>query len=430
MGKPLLWRLYERTSTPPRRARSRKQSAVETIRSRAVCKQTDRGVKFESANIQPTTWQHGAADGVSSAVAVIAISLRQHKGKAVPRRFTWTVRIALQLATVVELLACSPPTKAIRIQSPAGSLRIFACGNRAGRCRRSVGFLGDLPFPPPSLLASHLREPGSIPGGVVPGFSHVRIIPDDVSGIYSIQISSLTERGGSFDNPDENGHTKADGFLKGPVEQDADGDRDRERGMTSPAEECALRIKVNYKSLPWVMHAAEMKGRGKAADQWYRRALFTRFAKIQERGNSNPIPFGGRRQGGRKVYCHVARPPCEIIRRGNDLERCQQYENSSLLICGRQLMSHSIPQDSLYNEASGACARGNEVADDSPSHQYWGGTREKAASHEQPLSPNTNKQERKRVEYRGFGWLLRGLCSCASKVKKRGSDTGDTNSHA
>ncbi|KAJ8882736.1 hypothetical protein PR048_014549 [Dryococelus australis] len=50
---------------------------------------------------------------------------------------------------VAERLACSPPTKAIRVQSPAGSLRIFACGNRAGRCRWSTGFLGDLPFPPP-----------------------------------------------------------------------------------------------------------------------------------------------------------------------------------------------------------------------------------------------------------------------------------------
>ncbi|KAJ8872367.1 hypothetical protein PR048_025971 [Dryococelus australis] len=52
-------------------------------------------------------------------------------------------------ATVVELLACSPPTRAIRAQSPAGSLRTFACGNRAGRCRWSAGLLGDLPFPPP-----------------------------------------------------------------------------------------------------------------------------------------------------------------------------------------------------------------------------------------------------------------------------------------
>ncbi|KAJ8897703.1 hypothetical protein PR048_003053 [Dryococelus australis] len=51
-------------------------------------------------------------------------------------------------ATVVERIACSPPTKAIRAQSPAGSIRIFACGNRAGRCRWSAGFLGDLPVSP------------------------------------------------------------------------------------------------------------------------------------------------------------------------------------------------------------------------------------------------------------------------------------------
>ncbi|KAJ8885938.1 hypothetical protein PR048_012144 [Dryococelus australis] len=50
---------------------------------------------------------------------------------------------------VAERLACSPPTKANRVQSPAGSLRIFARGNRAGRCHWSAGFLGDLPFPPP-----------------------------------------------------------------------------------------------------------------------------------------------------------------------------------------------------------------------------------------------------------------------------------------
>ncbi|KAJ8883779.1 hypothetical protein PR048_015633 [Dryococelus australis] len=52
-------------------------------------------------------------------------------------------------ATVTGRFACSPPTKAIRVQSPAGSLRIFACGNRAGRCPSSAGFLGALPFPPP-----------------------------------------------------------------------------------------------------------------------------------------------------------------------------------------------------------------------------------------------------------------------------------------
>ncbi|KAJ8881411.1 hypothetical protein PR048_017892 [Dryococelus australis] len=44
---------------------------------------------------------------------------------------------------------CLPPTKANRVQSPAGSLWILASGNRAGRCRWLVGFLEELPFLPP-----------------------------------------------------------------------------------------------------------------------------------------------------------------------------------------------------------------------------------------------------------------------------------------
>ncbi|KAJ8888567.1 hypothetical protein PR048_008058 [Dryococelus australis] len=147
-----------------------------------------------------------------------------------------------RVATVAERLAPSPFTKANRVQSPAGSpyfrkwescrtmplvrgfsrgspasppaslppMRtgfnprpghsgIFTPGNRAGRCRWSPGFLGDLPLPllidfsavpfspqsPSSVIktsmgrcdvvvklpASHLGEPCSIPGGVTHGFS-------------------------------------------------------------------------------------------------------------------------------------------------------------------------------------------------------------------------------------------------------------------
>ncbi|KAJ8876156.1 hypothetical protein PR048_024065 [Dryococelus australis] len=69
-----------------------------------------------------------------------------------------TANIKYPGATLAERLACSPPTKAIRVQSPAASLWIFACGNRAGRCRWSAGFLVDLPFPRPlipALLHTH-----------------------------------------------------------------------------------------------------------------------------------------------------------------------------------------------------------------------------------------------------------------------------------
>ncbi|KAJ8871817.1 hypothetical protein PR048_028157 [Dryococelus australis] len=52
-------------------------------------------------------------------------------------------------ATVAEWLDCSPPTKAKWVKSPAGSLRIFACWNRAGRCRWLRVFSGISHFPPP-----------------------------------------------------------------------------------------------------------------------------------------------------------------------------------------------------------------------------------------------------------------------------------------
>ncbi|KAJ8870108.1 hypothetical protein PR048_029120 [Dryococelus australis] len=55
-------------------------------------------------------------------------------------------------AKVAEQLACSPRTKAIRVQSPA---RIFACGNRAGQCRWSEGFPPPRPFIP-ALFHNHL----------------------------------------------------------------------------------------------------------------------------------------------------------------------------------------------------------------------------------------------------------------------------------
>ncbi|KAJ8869644.1 hypothetical protein PR048_028637 [Dryococelus australis] len=48
--------------------------------------------------------------------------------------------------TVAERFARSPTTKANRVQSRFRH-RIFASGNRAGRCRWSAGFLGDLQFP-------------------------------------------------------------------------------------------------------------------------------------------------------------------------------------------------------------------------------------------------------------------------------------------
>ncbi|KAJ8867819.1 hypothetical protein PR048_031624 [Dryococelus australis] len=64
-------------------------------------------------------------------------------------------------AAVVERVACSTLTEANRGQAPAGYSRILASGNRAGRCRWSAGFLGDLQFPFPLVFHSHLISSSS-----------------------------------------------------------------------------------------------------------------------------------------------------------------------------------------------------------------------------------------------------------------------------
>ncbi|KAJ8871097.1 hypothetical protein PR048_027401 [Dryococelus australis] len=74
------------------------------------------------------------------------------RSEKVPVSATPVVSYSFSAATALfrlfTRLACSPPTKPIRVQSPAGSLQILACGNNFGRCRCSAGFLGDLPFSP------------------------------------------------------------------------------------------------------------------------------------------------------------------------------------------------------------------------------------------------------------------------------------------
>ncbi|KAJ8881975.1 hypothetical protein PR048_018463 [Dryococelus australis] len=86
-------------------------------------------------------------------------------------------------ATVAERLACSPPTKAIRVQSPAGPLRIFACGNRPRRRLWPPGFLGVLPFPPPSHSGAAPYSPQSPTSAL------------NTSVLRAVQISSLTHSG-------------------------------------------------------------------------------------------------------------------------------------------------------------------------------------------------------------------------------------------
>ncbi|KAJ8893885.1 hypothetical protein PR048_006486 [Dryococelus australis] len=76
-------------------------------------------------------------------------------------------------------LACSAPTRAIRVQSLAGSLQIFAFGNRAEQSRWSAGLLGDLPPPPPPRHGAAPYSPQSPPSVL------------KASMLRAVQISSI-----------------------------------------------------------------------------------------------------------------------------------------------------------------------------------------------------------------------------------------------
>ncbi|KAJ8865736.1 hypothetical protein PR048_033257 [Dryococelus australis] len=86
------------------------------------------------------------------------LTLNQGIGKCLPAHNIMT-RLPSPCRTGVDFsfskkarLARSPPTKAIRVQSPAGALRIFACGNPAGRMSLVSGLSWGSPVSPAPLL--------------------------------------------------------------------------------------------------------------------------------------------------------------------------------------------------------------------------------------------------------------------------------------
>ncbi|KAJ8878334.1 hypothetical protein PR048_018911 [Dryococelus australis] len=111
----------------------------------------------------------------------------------------------MQLA---ERLACSDLTKAIRVQSLAGSLRIFASGNHAERCRCSAaGFLGDFPFLPPlhagaapsspvspssALKTSMHEESEDLSNGTIGSREEDEVIPGSHHGIDDLCLPRTT----------------------------------------------------------------------------------------------------------------------------------------------------------------------------------------------------------------------------------------------
>ncbi|KAJ8885716.1 hypothetical protein PR048_011914 [Dryococelus australis] len=107
---------------------------------------------------------------------------------------------------VAERLGCSPPTKANRVRSPAGSLRIFASGNRAGRCLLSAGFLRDLQFPPP------------LHSGAVPYTPHFTLIGfQDLAVKIHSKLFTLTQFSCTHVVPQHQAQQRTDSFTPTPI---------------------------------------------------------------------------------------------------------------------------------------------------------------------------------------------------------------------
>ncbi|KAJ8870524.1 hypothetical protein PR048_029547 [Dryococelus australis] len=108
-----------------------------------------RGRRRSSKSVAPTkTTPAGGRKNLWTPCCNTSRPTRNLRFQALQTRLFMFHAVLYAGATVAEQLACSPPTKAIRVQSPAGSLRIFACENCARRCRWSAGFVGDLPSLP------------------------------------------------------------------------------------------------------------------------------------------------------------------------------------------------------------------------------------------------------------------------------------------
>ncbi|KAJ8891074.1 hypothetical protein PR048_010583 [Dryococelus australis] len=77
-----------------------------------------------------------------------------------------------------------------RDSSPTGILSAAPPVSPPLRNRPGTGIPTNPPARPDATIASHRDEPGSIPGGITPGFSHVGIVSDDAAGRRGFSLAS------------------------------------------------------------------------------------------------------------------------------------------------------------------------------------------------------------------------------------------------
>ncbi|KAJ8896116.1 hypothetical protein PR048_001458 [Dryococelus australis] len=94
-----------------------------------------------------------------------------------------------------EIVSFNLPPRRTGFNPRTGS-RIFASGNRAGRCRWSAGFLGDLPFSPPlhSAAAPSLQSPSSALKTSLLKAAQISSLTHEDMRTLSVGVSSPTSR--------------------------------------------------------------------------------------------------------------------------------------------------------------------------------------------------------------------------------------------
>ncbi|KAJ8866143.1 hypothetical protein PR048_033667 [Dryococelus australis] len=132
------------------------------------------------------------------------------------------------------------------VSYPDGSLRIFACGNRAGRCRWSVGFLGDLLFNPPFHSGAAPYSPTSPSSALkTPMLRAVQISSTNLTW----QRRRAGETGDPRENPPISGIIRHDSHMR-----ISEGDSSGNRTRFTVLEGDTLEKYFGEKSLPLQAH--------------------------------------------------------------------------------------------------------------------------------------------------------------------------------
>ncbi|KAJ8879903.1 hypothetical protein PR048_020523 [Dryococelus australis] len=246
-----------------------------------------------------------------------------------------------------------------------------------------------------SLHQHHHGDPGSIPGGFTPGFSPVRIVLDDAACLRIFSGRSRSPRPciPAPLHPRVSFHVVSgdDGHLRAPAGKPVSRTVWPRPGLTPHSSNSA----------PITEHIAIVC------------PVLARFSQKRSDFTSMQQPVEKRR---RLLYIHVTTETPHSKRVG---AMCRHECFSRKDYWSRAILQYPIVRDHDFLWSLAECLRGKTCS-------YLTG----------PIVIKYSDTERPRfadIHLRHWSLntsMLRGVCTCALKVKKRGSNTGDTNTHA